>query len=66
MRWPQVIPRSLLTPAPIPRPDNNASGRMRPALERLQKNCSRAGARILEFWRGFGEGAGLKNPEASG
>jgi len=32
----------------------------------FEENCGRAGARILEFWRGFGEGAGLKNPETSG
>src|SRR5262249_33655871 len=31
-------------------------------LERLKKYCSRFGARIFGFWRGFGEGAGLKNP----
>src|SRR4051812_31925108 len=31
-------------------------------LERLKKYCSHFGARIFDFWRGFGEGAGLKNP----
>jgi hypothetical protein len=31
-------------------------------LERLKKYCSRFGARIFGFWRGFGDGAGLKNP----
>jgi hypothetical protein len=31
-------------------------------LERLKKYCSRFGARIFGFWRGFGEGAGLINP----
>jgi hypothetical protein len=31
-------------------------------LERLRKYCSQFGARIFGFWRGFGEGAGLKNP----
>ena len=30
--------------------------------EHLKKCCSRFGARIFEFWRGFGEGAGLNNP----
>jgi hypothetical protein len=31
-------------------------------LERLKKCCSHFGARIFGVWRGFGEGAGLKNP----
>jgi hypothetical protein len=31
-------------------------------LERLKKYCSQFGARIFVFWRGSGEGAGLKNP----
>ena len=30
--------------------------------ERLKECCSHFGARIFGFWRGFGEGAGLKNP----
>jgi len=28
----------------------------------LKKSCSQFGARIFGFWRGFGEGAGFKNP----
>jgi hypothetical protein len=35
---------------------------LRKHLERLKKYCSRLGARIFGFWRGFGEGAGLNNP----
>jgi hypothetical protein len=31
-------------------------------LERLKKNCSHSERGFLIFWRGFGEGAGLKNP----
>jgi hypothetical protein len=31
-------------------------------LERFKKYRSQFGARIFGFWRGFGEGAGLKNP----
>jgi hypothetical protein len=31
-------------------------------LERFKKYCSRFGARIFGFWRGFGEGADLPNP----
>jgi hypothetical protein len=31
-------------------------------LERFKKYCRQFGARIFGFWRGFGEGAGLKNP----
>jgi hypothetical protein len=31
-------------------------------LERLKKCCSQFGARIFGLWRGFGEGAGLKDP----
>ena len=31
-------------------------------LERLKKFCSQFGARIFGFWRGFGEGADLKDP----
>jgi hypothetical protein len=31
-------------------------------LERFKKYCSQFGAEIFGFWRGFGEGAGLKNP----
>jgi hypothetical protein len=30
--------------------------------ERLKKCCRHFGARIFELWRGFGEGAGLRNP----
>ena len=30
--------------------------------ERLKKNCSHSERGFLGFWRGFGEGAGLKNP----
>jgi hypothetical protein len=36
--------------------------RILPALGRLKKYCSQFGARIFGFWRGFGEGAGWKNP----
>jgi hypothetical protein len=32
------------------------------SLERLKKYCSQFGAGIFDFWRGFGEGAGLPNP----
>jgi hypothetical protein len=35
---------------------------VRLCVERLKKYCSQFGARIFGFWRGFGEGAGLKNP----
>jgi hypothetical protein len=28
----------------------------------LKKNCSHAERGFLSFWRGFGEGAGLKDP----
>jgi hypothetical protein len=31
-------------------------------LELLKKYCSQFGAKIFGFWRGFGEGAGLKKP----
>jgi len=31
------------------------------SLERLKKYCSRSERGFLVFWRGFGEGAGLKN-----
>jgi hypothetical protein len=33
-----------------------------PQGERLKKYCSHSERGFLEFWRGFGEGAGLKNP----
>jgi hypothetical protein len=31
-------------------------------IERFKKHCSQFGARIFDFSRGFGEGAGLINP----
>jgi prepilin-type N-terminal cleavage/methylation domain-containing protein len=40
---------------------NNSAGHSKRS-ERLKQNCSRFEARIFGFWRGFGEGAGFKNP----